>query len=390
MGPGEREGCGQPNRLLTRSASNAYFPQNQSVISIPDSSSALRDAVGTVYEDFLQYVESAADVDRERKKARVNTALEGHATDAVWQEVERRKSGRAVMQRPIKQVEVETLRSQPKDRGEDAGQADFFARAWDISKLKAPVAGLVDRIVLVHRLREVVAQVGFTRFEAYAPDVDGELTIGVERASLARDVTWLPAIENRGEGVFIGFSKAAIDTWLKRPAVQERGRALMRAFDLWRDQRTFKGMEFPGLPYYALHSLSHLLITSVALACGYSSSSIRERVYVGDSGYGILLYTGVSGSEGTLGGLVEVGRKIEDYLVRGLAAGRLCSNDPVCAQHAPDLPYEDRFLHGAACHGCLLIAETSCERFNQYLDRALVVPTVDNPDCALFADVGTA
>jgi hypothetical protein len=70
-----------------------------------------------------------------------------------------------------------------------------------------------------------------------------------------------------------------------------------------------------------------------------------------------------------------------------LELGGLCSNDPICAQHDPRHPYEERFLHGAACHGCLLIAETSCERHNDYLDRALVVPTVEHPDAAFFPEL---
>ena len=32
----------------------------------------------------------------------------------------------------------------------------------------------------------------------------------------------------------------------------------------------------------------------------------------------------------------------------------------------------DQTLHGAACHGCLVIAETSCEARNLFLDRALI------------------
>jgi len=135
-----------------------------------------------------------------------------------------------------------------------------------------------------------------------------------------------------------------------------------------------------------LHSLSHLLITTVSLECGYAASSIRERIYAGDSGYGILLYTGTSGSEGTLGGLVEVGKRIEHHLAAAIEFGRLCSNDPVCAQHKPDDTQEERFLHASACHGCLLIAETSCERRNEFLDRALVVNTVEAADAAFFPD----
>jgi hypothetical protein len=142
------------------------------------------------------------------------------------------------------------------------------------------------------------------------------------------------------------------------------------------------------LPYVFLHSLSHLLITAVSLECGYSASSIRERIYAGTSGYGILLSTGTPDSEGTLGGLVAVGKRVERHLHAALQLARLCSNDPVCAQHRPDHVQEERFLHGAACHGCLLIAETSCERRNEYLDRALVIPTVDPLGAEFFADMG--
>jgi hypothetical protein len=99
-----------------------------------------------------------------------------------------------------------------------------------------------------------------------------------------------------------------------------------------------------------------------------------------------LLYTGSSDSEGTLGGLVQVGRHIEQHLATALELGKLCSNDPVCAQHKPSDPYEERFLHGAACHGCLLIAETSCENRNEFLDRSLVVNTVDGSSAAFFPE----
>lgn len=101
--------------------------------------------------------------------------------------------------------------------------------------------------------------------------------------------------------------------------------------------------------------------------------------------YGILVHTGTSDAEGTLGGLVEAGRRVGDHLARALEAARLCSNDPVCAEHDPTAAHDPLRLHGGACHGCLLIAETSCEQRNDWLDRALVVPTVTTPDAAFFA-----
>ena len=49
LGQYSRETCGEPNRLLVRTASNAYFPQVMSVISLPTQSEELRQAVDQVF-----------------------------------------------------------------------------------------------------------------------------------------------------------------------------------------------------------------------------------------------------------------------------------------------------------------------------------------------------
>ena len=167
--------------------------------------------------------------------------------------------------------------------------------------------------------------------------------------------------------------------------MQARGRQLAAGFERWQQEHLGTHRQFPGLPYIMLHSFAHLLITAVSLECGYPASSLRERIYaVPGVGYGVLLYTGTTDAEGTLGGLIQVGRRLHDHVRTALEMGELCSNDPVCSQHYPQNPHESRFLHGAACHGCLLIAETSCEQHNDFLDRALVVPTVDNLGVQFF------
>jgi Domain of unknown function (DUF1998) len=384
LGPNSREECKQPNRLLVRSASNAYFPRIMSVISLPDRNESLEKAVNQAWS-YLECVESQDELRYERKKAAVKAALEGYTDDEVFREIRARKgAGGATPVKSVKQAEMEVWTACREEAGNDVPDGNFFARtlprpAWD-----KPWMAAVDRVVLVHRLREVIAQVGFTRFEAQSADVEGELEMGVEAAVLAREVNWLPAVENRGEGIFLGFKKDVIDAWKATPAVQAREEQLRAGFKRWHDEHLQSGREFPGPAYVMLHSLSHLLITSVALECGYPASSIRERVYAGDSGYGILLYTGSPDAEGTLGGLVEAGRHIARHMKEALEMGRLCSNDPVCAQHDPPNQHEGRFLLGAACHGCLLIAETSCEQFNDFLDRALVVPTVENLGVEFF------
>ncbi len=384
LGPYTREGCNEPNRLLVRTASNAYFPQQLSVISLPDRDETVKLAVTTVWE----YLEEVADLDQlkyERRKARVNAALDGLSDEEVFAEIQRRSGGAQEQPKSVKHAELETLIAAKEELGNDKPDGNFFARALPQAKWASPWMESIERVILVHRLREVVAQVGFTRFEAAAPDIDGELEIEVKRASLAREIRWLPAIENRGEGVFLQFSRQRIEAWERRPDVQDRGRKLLAGFDAWKSERHGTRREFPGLPYLLLHSFSHLLITTVALACGYPASSIRERIYaLPGVGYGVLVHTGSSDAEGTLGGLIEVGRRIQEHVRAALELGELCSNDPVCAQHEPENPHERRFLQGAACHGCLLIAETSCEQHNDFLDRALVVPTVDNLGIEFF------
>ena len=386
IGQYAREGCGEPYRLLVRTASNAYFPQTMSVISLPEFDAGLAAKVSRHYER-LKAADDLGALENFRRIPELDAAFADVADEAVIAEYGRQRNGGKGEETPVKTAEFEILDKGDPYIGEDDPRSRFHAEtpdrgSWDPDG-EARLAA-VDKLVLVHRLREVVSLLGFTRFEAIGPDKDGELDLDVARAALAETITWLPAVENRGEGVFVSFRAAAVERWLARPEVRERGRRVEAGWKTWARERQRPEEGFPGLPYVMLHSLSHMLMTSIALDCGYPASSLRERVYAGDGGYGILIYTGSSDSEGTLGGLIETGRRFADHLRRALDDGLLCSNDPVCAEHAPDSALEGRLLQGAACHGCLLIAETSCEQRNDFLDRALVVPTVGVKNAAFF------
>ena len=391
LGPGTDEDCNLPYRLLVRSASNAYFPQLFSVISLPteDQGSIARlDAVWHI----LDAADDIAKLAVFRTIPDVARALDGLSDAEAWELILRRKQsgGASAVDLPVKQVEFRMLDVAAGTRGEDRAGSDFFAEAlpravWDTgdNHLQA-----VARVVLVHRLREVVAQVGFTRFEAVGADEKGELDLeGIAPAALSPEPLWFPAIENRGEGVFVALRAEAIAQWLAKDAVKARGTQLLRGVKAWEREHPRSERHWPGLPYLMLHSLSHLLLTQIALECGYPAASLRERVYAlpDEQMFGILIHTGTSDAEGTLGGLVEAGRRIGEHLVEAVEAARLCSNDPVCAEHDPGAEHDPLRLHGAACHGCLLIAETSCEQRNDWLDRALVVPTVATSNAALFS-----
>jgi hypothetical protein len=386
LGPRMQERCDEMNRLLVRTASNAYFSQRLSVISLPDRSETIKDAVSAAWV-FLEATESEDDVRYERRKPKAREALDGISDADVWKEVQSRRDPSPTQDKSVKQVELETLLSTTDEIGEDRPGGLFYAKTlprniWDKPWMKG-----IEKVVLVQRLREVTALVGFTRFEAAAPDTEGELDMGVRRADLARDVTWVPAAENRGEGIFLQFSKQEIADWLNLQEVNLRAAQLKRGFDAWKSERGNSPRKFAGPAYIMLHSFAHMLIGSIALECGYPASSIRERIYaLPDLGYGVLLYTGSSDAEGTLGGLVEVGRNIAETVRNALELGSLCSNDPICAQHSPESLHERSFLLGAACHGCLLVAETSCEQQNDLLDRALVVRTVQGFNAEFFVE----
>lgn len=385
LGRNANEECKQPSRLLIRTASNAYFPQVVSVLSIPDRGTEVNRVVAELWDD-LQIVDGPQDLVFLKKKPRIAEKLAPFADVEVLEAIREAKSGKGP-EKPVKQVELEALFAAPEGYGDDVPvDMNFHARrlpdrAWRHSKR----CDGIEAVIQLHRLREVLALVGFTRLEAVTPDIQGEYETDVERAQIALEPKWFPAVENRGEGVFVQLRTEAVKNWLGRPAVKQRLDDLAAGHQRWmKDRKTQHA--FPGGPYVLLHTLSHLLIQSLAMRCGYPASSIRERVYAdGESErYGVLLYTGSPDAEGTLGGLVQQARHLEVHLAYALRMSALCSNDPICAQHAPGASMEGRWLHGAACHGCALVAETSCEMRNDYLDRALVVPVLGVADAAFF------
>ena len=387
LGPGTKEACGQTNRLLIRHASNAYFPQILSVISIPDTRTSLDAIVIDLWADFLSDANTVEDVAKLRSKPTVKAKLQGYDDETVAKSIARVRKGEAGEDRPVKEVEFEALSDAAEELGSDTPDGDFYARALKREAWDSPLLKDIQRVVLVHRLREVSAQVGFTRFEAAVTDIHGDipndLDLRVRRAPLALDSSWLPAVENRGEGIFIQFKAEAVNSWVGRDEVMKRGESLIKGFDNWKAEHKNSSREFPGLPYYLLHSISHLLMTAISLECGYPGSSLRERIYTEHGECAILIYTGSSDSEGTLGGLVLAGRDLKRHFTRALDTGTLCSNDPVCALHIPGDQGQQHLL-GSACHGCLLISETSCEQRNDFLDRALVVSTIAGSGSEFF------
>jgi len=382
------EECNERLRLLVRTASNGYFPQVVSALSLPEKGRELEVAVRTNW-DVLQAA-TPETLGAFRAIPKVKVVLESYTDEQVLKAVQAVKQNLPVERKPIRTAEFEQLTTAPPEAPGDLPRAEdsFYARTY---KPKDGLPQKVSQVVLVRKLREVRAQVGFTRIEPVTPDLQGEFDLGVQSQVLGLTTDWVPACEIHGEGVFLRLDEKAVRDWENRAAVTKRGLELLSGYDAWAEPLKNKP-DFPGVRFYLLHSLAHLLVSSISIECGYSASALRERIYCAPANAevpmaAILLSTGSAGTEGTLGGLVEQGRELREHLGLAFDMGALCSNDPVCAGHSPEKDPSERYLEGAACHGCLFIAECSCERFNRYLDRALVVPTIGHdPELAFFSE----
>lgn len=227
--------------------------------------------------------------------------------------------------------------------------------------------GLLRQVVRVERLREVQASLGFTRIDSLGPRVP---------LSLNR-VGWVPSVERRGEGIFLEFQEPAVAAWAAHVEDHPHIAGLRAAYSRWRANRDLAPDPMFQVPRYLLvHTLSHLLLRQVCLECGYSSASIRERLYVGTPERptaGVLLSTAASDSEGTLGGLVALAEAkfLGRLLDQALDDAVTCSSDPLCAERVPEAPTDH--LYAAACHACLFASETSCEAGNRWLHRGVLV-----------------
>lgn len=374
--------CKEAQRGILLGSSNSWFPMMLSALSIPTTTDKLGQLIEQNWAE-LEECESPRDVKLKRKLLRGLTA---YSEEQIWEAIEKKNAGES--QEEEKTVDLR----EPEWEVFSNPDLNLNSRDFEL-KVVAPPAGyeqFLPKVVLVKRLREVQSLIGFTRIESPGDYSEISELPDEKRAPLGRSAPrWVPTSEVRGEGIFLRFSEDAIQTWLKK--VRERDREFFSAHKRWRSSR---GLEqeanYPTLRYVLLHSLSHALIRQFSLECGYTTASIRERIYSRtqsgehESMAGILLYTAAPDSEGTLGGLVSLGepKVLARHLDQALDGMQLCTSDPLCAEHRP---YGER-LHGSACHACLFLPETSCERGNKYLDRSVLVATVERVEYAFFSD----
>jgi len=386
------DGCGDNLKLLTRTATNTYFPQVYTVISLPSAVDDLTRLVGELAGE-LTNVASAQDVATAKKfNNKVSASLGTYSDDEIFERLERLRAGAQTdASKSPKMSEFDVFASGHQQIGQNHPTAKLYAETLPLTAWVDPSVSVdtsaIKNLVAVHRLREVSSLYGFTRFEAAPTSADGDvedIQLAVRGAPISRGADWLPAIEQFGEGLFVHIDEQAVNRWLQAPEVVNRQASLLRGYGHWRTRFSGGAPNYPGMAYTLLHSLSHALMAEIALDSGYPASSLKERIYALSDARnggvptrcGILIYTATPGAQGTLGGLVAAASRFSRILRNALDRQLICSNDPVCADHEPDGRSGDRATHGAACHGCLLIAETSCEMRNLFLDRSLLIQTM--------------
>lgn len=384
--------CNESPRALLLGASNAWFSVSRSALTIPMNASGptdIRQWVDERWDDLLD-IEERVVLDYIINRLRSGRGEEqrrwllDYDPDEIWQTIrQRRQEG-------------------PRPEEDDSEHIDLRGPEWlafaapepplsdefKVRNLAVPT-GFEDRLdapIAVDRLREVIALCGFTRIDG--PDDSG---IAARLAPLSDEApSWLPAAETRGEGLLIRLLEPQVQEWEANYESHDRFKKMLIAHRGWRQRRGLEPNQAePRARFLLLHSLAHMLIHQVAIDCGYSSASIRERLYCrtpdqGDPMAGVLLYTASPDSEGTLGGLVALAEpgRLAATLHDALNRSGLCSTDPMCAVHEATESLDT--LHHAACHACMFVPETSCEHGNRYLDRATIVPTLSTPDLAYF------
>ncbi|UNC48965.1 DUF1998 domain-containing protein [Enterobacter huaxiensis] len=367
-------------RAIQRGATNGWFPLVRSALSIKEAASPIGQALKKCPQHQVEKIDSQEKLQTLLDMEMFPALTEFKAED-IWQTLLKERGEIETDEIDLRLPEWNAFRNiEGSNQGD---QSDFFLEAGEVPDF---LADKVDRIVLARKLLEVRALTSFTRID-YASGMDDD-GMGASRAPIYKErQDWLPAVEVRGEGIFLELKEEALTAWEKEPAVQKRAAAIEQKYKEWAAERGVDADDFPGARYVLLHSLAHVLMRQLALDCGYSESSVRERIYSSTDPErkmaGILLYTASADSEGSLGGLVDLGTKerFPNLIHNALENAKRCSSDPLCADHQPDV---HATINGAACHACVLAPETSCEAFNRFLDRNFLVPTMAYSNMAYF------
>ncbi|MDF4251546.1 DUF1998 domain-containing protein [Streptomyces sp. WMMB303] len=401
----EAEACEETPQAVQRGASNVYFPITHSAIDIPAPSgfSVDDEAAQAVINDKHWTMLMSADNGPMAPAYRTLIAISCGVDEDFVESLERRHAAEtasvpfmgdadddlsiaewAAFSEPESAVDSETF---------SVRRTSLEVHDGDPVSMRE-LAARLSTVVVAHRIREVRALEGFSRYEPSS--VEGEAGEGgrVVSVNTRARAQWLPAVETYGEGIFIAVDEERLRSWERIPSVHDRTLSIARNLEASFKVDWLRGKTGPALlpRFVMLHTLAHQFIRQLSYDSGYNAASLRERVYARShtpgSGHppqaGVFIYTAAGDTEGTLGGLVRQGQppNLVETLIRLLESAQWCSQDPLCADSTGRSLAN---LNRAACHACTLLPETSCEIDNSLLDRTLLIGDGTVP--GFFGDV---
>lgn len=402
----KKESCSCYPRVVQRGSSSVYFPVVASSLVIPPYSSLLTKKIEkslafseckTTISNFISTMTNMKALTSEVRTKFIEGTIQNYS-QKIGLEIGRVEVSqvKSVLERKWltpsdEEYSTTSIRYRAEEYEALSGEVvmksdeydDFLREGTDITEYAIP---FVKQISLIHKIREVQALTGFSRLSPVEQPDDLEETshfVSVKE----ENTKWYPAYEVRGEGIFIEFDNDLIEHWSSNNIELERRMEILNE----NYRRSFIGGNKPRKitgKFLLLHTISHLLIKQLSFECGYSIASLKERIYCSDESdgkvmAGLLIYTASGDSEGTMGGLVRQGRAdtFPHIFKKAIESALTCSNDPVCSLSSGQ---GRDSLNLASCYSCSLIPETSCEEFNIFLDRGVVVGTCENHELGFF------
>ncbi len=387
-------GCQNHLQVLVRGASNVHFSEIQSAIYLPEGSLETNEYVLKVIEEIgIDSLKTYYGIDKGSVTlpailATNQSVLKGFISkDELLAGVLDEILNGETKEEDLKIPSELKLRFEEYEyilKGRDSENSDFKAivKSFNDYTEKDFLEKFFERVVLVERLKETRVFKGFSRINPNNK---------IKKEELSNEpVTWLPAVEVYGEGIFLKFKDDVVDKWLEKHGTDFEG-IVKRYHSAILKRRPQDESRVINPFFVAMHTFAHLLIKRLCFDCGYGSSSLRERLYFSADPKtrmnGILIYTSSGDSEGSLGGLVRQGKSknLGRLVKHALEEARWCSADPVCSDIGNSSGQGPDNVNGSACHNCCIVPETSCEEFNVLLDRTTIVGTLANKEMGFFS-----
>jgi hypothetical protein len=202
------EDCDCKPRALQRGASNLYYPVTHSALSIPPWDDKLQDALGSFWDSLVNVADPA-------QRAGFISMLAQGDLGPILAELKLTPQGLAdAIERRLQHYqEIDTTDLKPAEYRqfvENAGDAEDENQEFEVRRefVPAVLEPWVSSIARAVRLREVRAMTGFTRINPPGdPDSPDVATISKTR------LAWYPAIEVRGEGIFLALNEDRLSDW---------------------------------------------------------------------------------------------------------------------------------------------------------------------------------